>query len=131
MLLSADSKIKMTADQGSWVGSLIAIGAIFGSIPAGRTADLIGRKPVIAFLSLPFIISWSMIYFATEVWHLYVARLIAGTCLGGITATVPMYIGEIAEKSIRGKRSCAQFVVIILSGYVIDERLKCVHFSLT
>ncbi|XP_022172838.1 facilitated trehalose transporter Tret1-like [Myzus persicae] len=103
MLLSADSKIKMTADQGSWVGSLIAIGAIFGSIPAGRTADLIGRKPVIAFLSLPFIISWSMIYFATEVWHLYVARLIAGTCLGGITATVPMYIGEIAEKSIRGE----------------------------
>ncbi|KAL5241840.1 hypothetical protein ACI65C_009250 [Semiaphis heraclei] len=103
MLLSADSKIKMTADQGSWVGSLIAIGAIFGSIPAGRTADLIGRKPVIAFLPLPFIISWSMIYFATDVWHLYVARLIAGTCLGGITATVPMYIGEISEKSIRGE----------------------------
>ncbi|CAI6366227.1 unnamed protein product [Macrosiphum euphorbiae] len=103
MLLSADSKIKMTADQGSWVGSLIAIGAIFGSIPAGRTADLIGRKPVIAFLPVPFTISWLLIYFAKDVWHLYVARLIAGTCLGSITATVPMYIGEIAEKSIRGE----------------------------
>jgi len=117
MLLSADSKIKMTADQGSWVGSLIAIGAIFGSIPAGRTADLIGRKPVIAFLPLPFITSWLLIYFAKDVWHLYVARLIAGTCLGGITATVPMYIGEISEKSIRGKRSCAQFFLYVSCYY--------------
>ncbi|XP_001946479.3 facilitated trehalose transporter Tret1-2 homolog [Acyrthosiphon pisum] len=103
MLLSADSTIKITPDQGSWVGSLIAIGAIFGSIPAGKTADLIGRKPVIAFLPLPFITSWLLIYFAKDVWYLYVARLVAGTCLGAITATVPMYIGEIAEKSIRGE----------------------------
>lgn len=43
-----------------------------------------------------------MIYFATTVWELYVARLIAGAVIGGVTATVPMYIGEIAESSIRG-----------------------------
>ncbi|XP_025205117.1 facilitated trehalose transporter Tret1-2 homolog [Melanaphis sacchari] len=103
MLLSESSKIKVTPDQGSWVGSLIAIGAIFGSIPAGKCADLFGRKPVIACLTIPFITSWTIIYFATDVWQLYVARLIAGFCLGGITATVPMYIGEIAERSIRGE----------------------------
>lgn len=102
MLLSENSKIRMTADQGSWVGSLIAIGAIFGSIPAGRCADIFGRKPIIACLAVPFVISWTMIYFATSVWELYAARLIAGSVLGGITATVPMYIGEIAHSSIRG-----------------------------
>jgi SP family facilitated glucose transporter-like MFS transporter 8 len=114
MLLSESSKIKVTPDQGSWVGSLIAIGAIFGSIPAGKCADIFGRKPVIACLTIPFITSWSIIYFATDVWQLYVARLIAGSCLGGITATVPMYIGEIAETSIRGKRSCAKLYLLLL-----------------
>ncbi|CAH1716649.1 unnamed protein product [Aphis gossypii] len=103
MLLSPTSKIKVTPNQGSWVGSLIAIGAIFGSIPAGKCADMFGRKPVILCLTIPFITSWTIIYFATDVWMLYVARLIAGSCLGGITATVPMYIGEIAESSIRGE----------------------------
>ncbi|CAH1708400.1 unnamed protein product [Aphis gossypii] len=103
MLLSPTSKIKVTPNQGSWVGSLIAIGAIFGSIPAGKCADIFGRKPVILCLTIPFITSWTIIYFATDVWMLYVARLIAGSCLGGITATVPMYIGEIAESSIRGE----------------------------
>ncbi|VVC44860.1 Hypothetical protein CINCED_3A012419 [Cinara cedri] len=103
MLEGPGSKIPITSDEGSWVGSLIAIGAIIGSIPAGKGADIYGRKPTIAALAVPFIISWAMIYFATSVWELYVARLIAGAVIGGVTATVPMYIGEIAESSIRGE----------------------------
>jgi len=103
MLESENSRIPITSDEGSWVGSLIAIGAIIGSIPAGKSADIFGRKPTIAALAVPFIISWAMIFFATTVWELYIARLIAGAVIGGVTATVPMYIGEIAESSIRGE----------------------------
>lgn len=109
MLEAKNSKIPITSDEGSWVGSLIAIGAIIGSIPAGKSADMFGRKPTIAALAVPFIISWGMIYFATSVWELYVARLIAGAVIGGVTATVPMYIGEIAESSIRGNASRTVF----------------------
>lgn len=112
MLEKPDSKILITPDEGSWVGSLIAIGAIVGSIPAGKGADIFGRKPTIAALAVPFIISWAMIYFATSVWELYVARLIAGAVIGGVTATVPMYIGEIAESSIRGIPTCTSTCTI-------------------
>lgn len=101
------ARLHITKDEGSWVGSLIAIGAIVGSIPAGKGADVFGRKPTIAALAVPFVISWAMIYFATSVWELYIARLIAGAVIGGVTATVPMYIGEIAESSIRGKTTRA------------------------
>ncbi|XP_050436595.1 facilitated trehalose transporter Tret1-2 homolog isoform X1 [Adelges cooleyi] len=104
MLESDDSpRFKITAEEGSWVGSLIAIGAIIGSIPAGKSADIFGRRPTIAALAVPFIISWLMILLATTVMELYIARLIAGAVIGGVTATVPMYIGEIAESSIRGE----------------------------
>lgn len=114
LLEGKNSRIPITTEEGSWVGSLIAIGAIVGSIPAGKCADIYGRKPTIAALAVPFIISWIMIYFATSVWELYVARLIAGAVIGGVTATIPMYIGEIAESSIRGMIILVLYNIIYL-----------------
>lgn len=93
----------ITEAEGSWVGSIIAIGAVVGSLPASYGADFIGRKYAIAALSIPFILSWVMTIVATTVEVLYVARFIAGGVIGAVTATVPMYIGEIAETSVRGK----------------------------
>lgn len=92
----------ITAEEGSWVGSIIAIGAVFGSLPASWGADFIGRKPAIALLAIPFLLSWVMIIVAKSVFMLYVARFIAGAVIGAVTATIPMYIGEIAETSVRG-----------------------------
>lgn len=85
------------------MGSLIAIGACFGSVPGGKAADIFGRKPTVAFLAVPTILSWLMILWANHVYWLYAARLLAGAVIGAVTATVPMYIGETAEVSIRGE----------------------------
>lgn len=88
--------------QASLIGSLIAIGAIFGALPAGSIADKFGRKPVILAFCIPFIISWVLILFAKNVLMLFAARFIAGVATGGLSAIIPMFIGEIAESSIRG-----------------------------
>lgn len=88
--------------EGSWVGSIIALGAIVGSLPASYGADIIGRKYAIAILAIPFILSWVMTIVAKSVEVLYIARFIAGGVIGAVTATIPMYIGEIAETSVRG-----------------------------
>lgn len=98
----ADPGPFITKAEGSWVGSIIAIGAIVGSLPASYGADVIGRKYAIALLSIPFILAWVMTIFAKTVEVLYVARFIAGAVIGAVTATIPMYIGEIAETSVRG-----------------------------
>lgn len=44
-----------------------------------------------------------IITYATSVWHLYAARLLAGIATGVSCAVAPMYVGEIAESSVRGK----------------------------
>ncbi|KAL1449999.1 hypothetical protein WDU94_002462 [Cyamophila willieti] len=116
--------LTITKDEGSWVGSLIAIGACFGSVPGGKAADFFGRKPTVAFLAVPTIISWLMILWANHVYWLYAARLLAGAVIGAVTATVPMYIGETAEVSIRGALgSYIQLMVVsgILYTYVIGS----------
>lgn len=95
----------ITEAEGSWIGSIIAIGAIFGSLPASWGADFIGRKYAIASLAIPFVLSWLMIMFGRTVLILLIARFIGGAVIGAVTATIPMYIGEIAEVSIRGKFS--------------------------
>lgn len=93
---------KVSDAEGSWLSSIIAIGAVFGSLPGSWGADYVGRKTAIAALAIPFLISWVITIVAKSVELIYVARFIAGGVIGAVTATVPMYIGEIAETSVRG-----------------------------
>lgn len=54
---------KLTVEQVSWVGSLINLGAFFGSIPAGYLSFLVGRKVCLLLLAWPIIIGWLFILF--------------------------------------------------------------------
>lgn len=40
---------------------------------------------------------------STEVYHIYLARILAGLTGGGTIRTIPLYISEISENNIRGK----------------------------
>lgn len=101
-LTSENSTLTITEDQGSWVGSLLAVGAFTGALPAGFIADMFGRKLVCAALAVPFLLSWLLITYASSVVMLYIARFIVGFATGASSAIAPMYTGEIAESSVRG-----------------------------
>jgi SP family facilitated glucose transporter-like MFS transporter 8 len=101
-LQSANSTLPVTPGEASWIGSLVAVGAIVGAVPAGFFADRFGRKVVILGLSVPFLLSWILIVVANSVGLLYLARFIAGFATGATSVVAPMFIGEIAESSVRG-----------------------------
>ncbi|XP_076750808.1 facilitated trehalose transporter Tret1 [Xylocopa sonorina] len=92
----------MTAEENSWTGSLVAVGAMVGSFIAGYAAERWGRKMTLLSSVVPFTIGWALIATTTVVAQLYVARLIFGVALSFAFTAVPMYCGEIAETSIRG-----------------------------
>lgn len=121
-LQSPNSTLPVTPEEGSWIGSLVAVGAIAGALPAGYFADRFGRKPILLALSAPFLLSWIMITVAKAVGILYVARLIAGFATGAFTVVAPMFIGEIAESSVRGALGSyfqVMLTVGILYTYVV------------
>ncbi|OXU25602.1 hypothetical protein TSAR_013695 [Trichomalopsis sarcophagae] len=97
-------------DESSWITSLMPLGAILGAVPSGKAADRFGRKPVIGVTVLPFLICWVLMLLAPSVQAayklavplLYVARFFGGIGAGAACVLVPVYIGEIAEPSIRG-----------------------------
>ncbi|KAK6622024.1 hypothetical protein RUM44_001831 [Polyplax serrata] len=112
----------MNDDEGMWIGSLLAIGALIGAFPAGYLADRIGRKYLQLGLALPFIVSWIIIVFANQVVALFVARLLAGIATGGICVVAPLYIGEIAETSIRGNLG-SYFQLLLTVGILFSYML--------
>jgi SP family facilitated glucose transporter-like MFS transporter 8 len=121
-LQSANSTLPITPEEGSWIGSLVAVGAIVGAVPAGYFADRFGRKLVILALSAPFLLGWVLIVVANSVVLLYIARFIAGIATGAASVVAPMFIGEIAESSIRGALGSffqVMLTVGILFTYVI------------
>ncbi|KAG5675008.1 hypothetical protein PVAND_004948 [Polypedilum vanderplanki] len=97
-----DSKIRVTEDEKSWIGSFLAIGAFIGALPAGVLAEKIGRKFAIIFIGIPYLISWGLISFASNVGMLYGGRLLGGIATGASCVVAPMFISEIAETSLRG-----------------------------
>lgn len=93
---------ELSENQISWISSLLALGAITGAIPAGKIADWIGRKWAIILTVVPFATSWLTLITTRNTISIYAARFVGGIGAGAACVLVPVYIGEIAQASIRG-----------------------------
>ncbi|XP_060807009.1 facilitated trehalose transporter Tret1-like [Amyelois transitella] len=108
--------------QSSLVSSISAIGALCSALPAGYLTQKMGRRPTILVLSIPFMLNWILIIFANGAGMLIAGRFFGGVGTGGICVAAPLYIGEIAETSIRGSLGAffQLFLTVgILMSYVI------------
>lgn len=108
---------ELNDDQVSWISSLLALGAIVGAVPAGTVADYIGRKWTILLTSIPFATCWITLMLTENLGSMYAARFIGGIGAGAACVLVPVYIGEIAQASIRGALG-AFFPLMFSSGIV-------------
>ncbi|KAF5269613.1 hypothetical protein FQR65_LT05952 [Abscondita terminalis] len=92
----------LTVAEGSWVGSMLAIGVLCTATTSGYLADRFGLKKCIAALAIPNVIFALIVYFSKDVYSLCVARFFSGMAVGGIGVFSPMYIGDMSDASIRG-----------------------------
>ncbi|PSN50541.1 hypothetical protein C0J52_03506 [Blattella germanica] len=105
MLQKDDSPFRITNEEATWVGSLLALGSVFGGPPFGWLVNRIGRKLTILALAVPITIGWVLILSTNSVTWLYVARFVSGLSLGGVSFVIPIYVAEVAEPSVRGPLS--------------------------
>jgi MFS family permease len=78
------------------------LGAAAICIPIGSIMNLIGRKLTMLLMVLPFTVGWALIIWAQNIGMLITGRALVGMAGGAFCVTSPMYIGEIAQKEIRG-----------------------------
>ncbi|KAF5283489.1 hypothetical protein FQR65_LT13877 [Abscondita terminalis] len=92
----------ITVAEGSWVGSTLSIGVLCTATFSGYLADRFGLKRCIAALAVPNVIFTLIVCFSNNVYSLCVARFFSGIAVGGVGVFAPMYIGDMADASIRG-----------------------------
>jgi len=96
------------------------IGTLFGAFLVGRIADRWGRRPVLAFLAVFYLVSALGCAVAWDWWSLLFFRWLGGIGVGGASVVSPMYITEIAPSRRRGLLvavSQLNIVVGILAAY--------------
>ncbi|XP_063710060.1 facilitated trehalose transporter Tret1-like [Culicoides brevitarsis] len=91
-----------TVDEASWIGSLVALGAVIGPLIGGPMANVVGRKWTLLFSSLLFAVPYATLIFAKTVLVICIARFIQGLGVGFVMCVVPMYMGEISSDEVRG-----------------------------
>lgn len=109
-------------EQGSVV-SVLLLGAMAGALGSGRIADRIGRRKVLALEGLIFVIGTVIAAFATGYWTLLLGRLVLGIAVGSASATVPVYLAEVAPTAQRGRMLTLNQLMItigILVAYLVN-----------
>ncbi|KAB0793641.1 hypothetical protein PPYR_13261 [Photinus pyralis] len=117
LLMSDKSPIgrRITPEEGSWLASSFLLGSIPGCLFAGSVIERFGRKPSLLFAGIPLLLPWITTIFSDSLIVLCIVRFFGGIGLAFITTAAPMYVGEIAEKDIRGKLGSA-FNILRLAG---------------
>ncbi|XP_048268172.1 facilitated trehalose transporter Tret1-like isoform X2 [Bombus terrestris] len=97
-----DVPLKLKDDEYSWIVSLTVPGSIIGSLVGALLVDRCGRKYCLLLCCTIFTLGWFIIYYATTVSSLYLARVIHGIGVGIAYTINPMFVSEIADIHIRG-----------------------------
>ncbi|KAM0264309.1 hypothetical protein ACHAQJ_000799 [Trichoderma viride] len=90
------------ARQGTIVG-LLCVGALIGSLIAGKMADTIGRRLSISMFAFFACVGTIIEISSTTHWVQFaVGRLVTGLSIGALSVVVPMYQSESTPAVIRG-----------------------------
>ena len=101
-LKSPNSPLPVTSSEAAWITSFLMLGSLPGCIIAALIVDRIGRKASLLLANIPLFIGWVLILVAWHPYVLYISRFISGVGMGSVYVLCPMYLGEIADKNIRG-----------------------------
>ncbi|XP_018330238.1 facilitated trehalose transporter Tret1-like [Agrilus planipennis] len=112
---------KLTTEQTSWVVSGYILGTAIGNAVVGIPTEKLGRRITLLLGAPLYFLCWIGIIFSKDFYMLLISRMIGG--IGSSTAFVccSLYIGEIADKDLRGRLASAMSV-LKLSGnlYVLS-----------
>lgn len=113
--------LKINDNQVEVLMGILNLCALVGSLTAGKTSDIIGRRYTIALSSVIFLVGSVIMGYGPNYAVLMVGRCIAGVGVGFALMIAPVYSAEIASASHRGFLTSLPELCIslgILLGYV-------------
>ncbi|XP_075228671.1 facilitated trehalose transporter Tret1-like isoform X2 [Lycorma delicatula] len=118
-LMADGSWLQITEAQGSWVGSLLMLGGTLGAFLAGPALDMFGRKRTFQGNTLLLLFGWFVLGSANSLAGIFIGRFLQGIAVAIYFTAIPLYLGEIAEKSQRAAiASCSE--LFVSCGYMLE-----------
>ena len=105
------------------VAALLTVGCLVGALFTGSFTEKYGRKNVMIFTAVVYIISAFGCAFSESATMLTILRVLSGLAVGATSVVAPMYISEIAPAHNRGRLvSFNQFAITIgiVLAYIFD-----------
>lgn len=94
--------------------SIALVGCLIGATTCGMLADRIGRKKLLSWSAVIFLVSAYMTGAVDHFGAFLAARLLGGAGIGVASGLSPMYIAEIAPARLRGKLvSLNQLTIVV------------------
>ncbi|KAF2904708.1 hypothetical protein ILUMI_01461 [Ignelater luminosus] len=136
-LLSNDLDFEITQEEVSIIVMIAPLGYLIGSPFAGFILDRIGRKYTLLILSIPQITAWILTATCQNVPMLCVARFITGISDGSFFTSLPIYMGEVCEPTVRGVLGTSQsmttligtLLMAVYGSYVPIRTAACISLS--
>jgi SP family arabinose:H+ symporter-like MFS transporter len=96
-------QFELSPSQVGWFVSSALVGCIAGVVFAGDISDRLGRKKLLFFSAILFVLAALGCTFISSFSWLIAARILGGIAVGIASSVVPLYLSEIAPDHQRGR----------------------------
>lgn len=138
-------------DMAGVIGSLLAVGAIFGNLFFGFLANWIGYRRSMLLSAIPIFVSrchedddkhvisnnfvcylqssWLFIIFGNYAWHICVSRFLAGITGGSVFTLLPQFIAQIASDQCVFRRHFVRshYIIIVIFRFQHSRPAQLIH----
>jgi len=109
---------ELTSWAEAWVVTGLIVGAVIGAAFGGRLSDLYGRRRVLLWTAVAFIIAPLGMAWSPNTEVLFLFRVVVGLGAGLAAVTLPVYLSEIAPARIRGKVTAFYALAIVFGQFL-------------
>lgn len=113
-LPTSQGGLALDSTQVGVVTSSLVLGAAIGALFSGRLSDSYGRKRALLVIAVIFIIGAVGTALAPNAGVMVLFRIVLGLAVGGASAVVPVFIGELAPTHLRGRLVARNELFIVI-----------------
>ncbi|SDH33246.1 MFS transporter, SP family, arabinose:H+ symporter [Vibrio xiamenensis] len=108
----------ITIHQQEWIVSTMMLGATLGSISNNWLSAILGRKRSLMWGGIIFALGTLGCTFASNIEVMLVFRVVQGFAIGIASFAAPLYLSEMSDKSVRGRR-IATYQLMVTVGILL------------
>ncbi|XP_072383611.1 facilitated trehalose transporter Tret1-like [Diabrotica undecimpunctata] len=110
----------ITEEEGSYFNTIQPVSLMIACPIFSKLSDVLGRKRTLLLIVIPQIGSWLCAALGRSVYMFYLSRIFSGIADGCLFATLPTYIGEVANPTVRGIWGNAVAISLFLGEFLIN-----------